>query len=67
MTPRTKPTNRQDKTIPSPNPTRKASVIAIIVGKYTNNPSTIMSSYSEQVLVHLPLSVVDVHIQQEQE
>lgn len=52
---------------PIPTPTKKASVIAIIVGKYTKSPSTIMSSFLEKVLVHPPLSVVDGRILQEQE
>lgn len=51
---------------PTPTPTKKASVIAIIVGKYTNSPSTIISS-GEQLLVHSPLSVVDARILPRQE
>lgn len=52
--------------IPTNNPTKKAIVIAIIVGKKIKSPSPIIS-FQEQVLTHSPLSVVDAHIPQGQE
>lgn len=39
----------QQRKMPTPTPTKKAIVIAIIVGKYTNSPSTIIS-FQAQVL-----------------